>query len=255
MTHNLTKSLFIMLVMIVLLVAAPSLAGEKTISMFVPDTHWPPYFIDETKESGGSILVEVLKAVSSPMGYAIKTETLPNKRGWMMLEQGDVDVHAKAKEWVCEPDKFLWTDPFMQSEDVLLWLASNFTKYENPTQLYGKKIAAIKNFVYPSLENHFGPDKIQRIDVLTPYAMFQLLEQNRVDAALVNRVETQWSLRNNPELKAALFHIDDIAIDSADYRYVFTKSDKWKPFIAEFNRRLRIMKKDGSLNKILSRYR
>ncbi len=87
------------LILVMSCMTCPVMAGEKPIVMFVPDTQWPPYYVDESSDSGGSILIEVLKAVAEPMGYTIQTKTLPNKRGWFMLENGEVDAHAKAKEW------------------------------------------------------------------------------------------------------------------------------------------------------------
>jgi len=243
------------LILVMSCMTCPVMAGEKPIVMFVPDTQWPPYYVDESSDSGGSILIEILKAVAEPMGYTIQTKTLPNKRGWFMLENGEVDVHAKAKEWVSNPDDFLWTDPFMQSEDVLLLPASSTLKYTGPKSLYGKRIAGIKDFAYPNLENDFAAGNIKRIDVLTPYDMFNLLRKGRADAALVNRVETLWTFRNNPKLKAKRFRLDKNNVDTAGYRYVFTKSDKWKVFIKTFNQRLATMKKNGELEKILSKYR
>ncbi|WP_394699588.1 substrate-binding periplasmic protein [uncultured Pseudodesulfovibrio sp.] len=201
-------SLFTTLIFVMSCMTCPAMAEEKTISMFVPDTKWPPYYVDEISNSGGSILTEILKAVAEPMGYTIKTRTLPNKRGWLMLENGEVDVHAKAKEWVDNPDDFLWTDPFMQSEDVLLLPASSTLKYTGPKSLYGKRIAAIKDFAYPKLEKDFAAGNIKRIDVLTPYDMFNLLIKGRADAALVNRVETLWTFRNNPRFKTKRLRLD-----------------------------------------------
>jgi len=230
-------------------------AAETAITMFVPDTDWPPYLIDDPEYPGGGVFVEILRAAAEPLGYTVKTLRLPNQRGWMMLENGTIDVHAKALEWVPNANDFLWTDPFMQSEDVLLYPANAPLKHSSPLDLYGKSVAAIKGFIYPVLEPHFGPDKIQRIDVASPYAMLELLALGRADAALVNRAETQWLLRNKPELKPERFVLDKTPCDSASYRFAFTKKGHWQPFIKKFNETLKAMREDGRLTAILNKYR
>jgi len=230
-------------------------AKDKTIVMFVPDTDWPPYFINDPKSPCCGVLVEVLKAAAEPMGYTVKARKYPNKRGWALLEDGDVDVHVKAKEWVKNPDRFLWTAPFMESEDILLYSANSTLEYTSPKALYGKTVAAMEGFVYPVLEAHFGPGKIIRVDATSPYTMLDLLDHGRVDAALVNKSETQWLFRNRPNLKPERFRMDKTSCDKAWYRYVFTKESNWQPFIKEFNKTLKAMKKDGRLKAIMDQYR
>jgi len=230
-------------------------SSDRTIVMFLPDTDWPPYLISAPNQPNKGVLVEVLTAVAAPLGYTIQVERLPNKRGWLLLNAGDVNVHPKAKEWVKNPERYSWTDPFMMSEDVLLYPASSDFKYTNPEGLYGKTVAAINGFIYPVLEEHFASGKIRRVDVASPYAMLDLLDLGRVDAALVNRSETQWLFRNRPELKPERFRMDDAPFDSAGYRYAFTKAEDWQPFIDEFNKALKAMKKNGKLKAILDQYR
>jgi len=232
-----------------------ALAKEKTIVMFVPDTDWPPYLINDPKYTGGGVLVEVLKVVAEPMGYTVKVRRYPNKRGWKLLEDGDIDVHVKAKEWVKNPDKYLWTAPFMVSEDILLYSANSTLEYTSPEALYGKTVAAMEGFVYPVLEAHFGPGKINRVNATSPFTMLDLLDHGRVDAALVNKSETQWLFRNRSDIKPDRFRMDKIPCDKAWYRYVFTKDSKWHPFINEFNKTLKAMKKDGRLKAIMDQYR
>nr|WP_321513704.1 transporter substrate-binding domain-containing protein [uncultured Pseudodesulfovibrio sp.] len=230
-------------------------AADKTITMFIPDTNWPPYIMDDPYLPDGGVFVEVLRAVAEPLDYKIKVMRLPNRRGWMMLEHGKIDVHPKAMKWVPNATDFLWTDPFMQSEDVLIYAAETPLKYTSPKDLYGKSVATIKDFAYPVLEPHFGPNKIRRVRSVSPYSMLGLLAIGRVDAAVVNRAETQWLMRTKPELSPERFVLDETPCDSADYRFAFTKKGNWEPFIQKFNTVLNAMKQDGRLEAILNKYR
>lgn len=230
-------------------------ADDKTIIMFIPDTDWPPYLINDPRYPGGGVLLEVMRAVVTPLGYEVKTCRLPNKRGWELLNCREVDAHAKAKEWVKYPDNYQWTAPFMLHEGVLLYRSNNNLEYTKPEALYGKTLVGIKGFIYPTLEPHFGPGKIHRIDVSNPFAMLELLNLGRVDAAMVNKNETLWLFKNRPDLNPERFRLDSKPFGSAGYRYVFNNDKRWAPFIEKFNARLDEMKRNGDLDKILDQYR
>lgn len=241
------------------LLLLPFIAGDcradarQRVVMFIPDTDWPPYAISDPDHPRGGVLQAVFRAVAEPMGCEVEVRRLPDKRGWLQLEQGEVDVHAKAMEWVRNPDDYLWTDPFMPSETAFLYLDDCDMVSAQPTDLYGRSVAAIRGFIYPELEEHFGQGRIERVDVTSPFTMLELLELGRVDAALVNGAETRWLMRTDPRL--AGFRLDPRPCGLALYRFVFTRDDKWKPFIKEFNRRLKQMREDGSLDALLDEYR
>jgi len=232
-----------------------AIAQDKAITMFIPDTDWPPYLMDDPQYPGGGVLKEIFTTIAEPMGYTVRMKRLPNKRGWLLLEKGEVDVHAKAKVWIETPDKYLWTDSFMYNEDCLLYRANSNQHYTTPKALYGKKILAIEGFVYPVFEPYFEEGKIIRMDVTDPYAMLEMLSMGRADAALVNKNETLWLFRNKPDMHPERFRMDPTSHSTAEYRYVFTHDYKWVPFIREFNQRLKAMKQDGRLKKILDQYR
>jgi len=249
--------LFALLATLALLLA-PVLGGvchaeQRRVVMFIPDTDWPPYVISDPTHPEGGVLQAVFRAVAEPMGYEVEVRRLPDRRGWLQLEQGEVDVHAKAMEWVRNPDDYLWTDPFLPSETVFLYREDSDIVSATPADLHGRAVAAIKGFIYPELEAHFGPGRIERVDVASPFTMLDLLALGRVDAALVNGAETRWLMRTDPRLDG--FRLDPCSCGHADYRFVFTRDDKWKPFIEEFNRRLARMRKDGSLDALLDEYR
>lgn len=235
--------------------AASTASDKSDLILFVSSTDLPPYFINDSGHPASGILPDVLRAVAGPLGYTFKIEVLPNKRGWEMLKRGEMDVHVFAREWADQPDRFLWTDPFLDNEDVLLCSAKREFGYTRPEDLYGRAVAAMKGFVYPALEPHFGPDKITRVDTSSPDNMFKLLLLDRVDAALVNRAETQWIFRNRPDIRPELFRMAKNPFDRAWYRFVFPRGHGWESVIRQFDQRIETMKRDGSLEAILDQYR
>jgi polar amino acid transport system substrate-binding protein len=236
-------------------VAAPTETGKTGMVMFIAHADVPPYYIEGSEEQGNGILMDVLRAVTGPLDRTVTFMRLPDKRGWFMLAHGGVDVYATAKDWIENPDRFLWTDPFMDNDDVLVYRAGSPQIYSGPESLYGKTVACIRGFVYPALEGQFGPGRITRIDATSPEAMLELLVRGRADAVLVNHTEIRWILRTNKALEPHRFRIDPKPVGRALFRFLFPKDRGWEPMVDQFNRRLRSMRKDGSLKAILDRYK
>jgi len=234
---------------------APRAAENRELILFLPDTDWPPFITQDPDQAEGGVFGELIRAIVEPMGYTVKIQFLPERRGWEMLDDGLVDVHVKAKEWVTDPDKYLWSDPFLLNEDVLLYSAARPLEYTTPEALYGTSVATIRGFFYPRFEPHFGPGKITRVDVATPYAMLDLLERNRVAAALVNRAETEWMLHHSPSIDPSRFRLDRHDFDRAQYRFLFSPKGDWQPLIDRIDKSLNAMRHDGRLKAILNKYR
>lgn len=229
--------------------------ARNRLVLFIAHADVPPYYIDALGQPGGGILPDMLRAVIAPMDMDLTILRLPDKRGWAMLRNGEVDVYASAREWAPNPEGFLWTEPFMPSEDVLLYRADSTLAYNRPEDLYGKNVAGIKGFVYPALESHFGTGHIERIDATTPDALLQLLTLGRADAILINRTEIGWMFRNRKDLNPAQFRMDPTPVDRAWIRFVFSANQGWEPVAERFNARIRVMRKNGAIENVLNRYR
>ena len=104
-------------------ISAPRAEAERygTITLSVPPQGWPPYVIqNESDEKPEGILADVLREIALAEGYELRLVFYPEKRGHMLLQEGRVDVIPKAMEWVEDPSTFLWTDPVIDSADVVV---------------------------------------------------------------------------------------------------------------------------------------
>ena len=238
-----------------LVCCSESMAHARGLVLFMPDEDWPPYQMNDPSFQSEGVILDVLREMIKPFGLSLGIEALPKRRGWDMLTHGEVDIHASAREWVEEPDRFLWTEPFLLNEDVLLFKAGKTIPYVSPDSLKGCSVAAMDDFVYPVLEPSFREGTIKRVDCESPYSMLEMLDRGRVDAALVNRGETLWLFRNHPELHPERFAMDKTPFDSAWYRFILPRERGWEKYIGLFNQRLKAMKRDGTLKAILDRYR
>lgn len=232
-------------------------AGEPgTITLSSPFKGWPPYVLrDQSGQGRNGILADVLRDVCRAEGYEFKLVFYPEKRGHMMLQEGLVDAVPKAMEWVEDPSAYAWTDPVVDSPDVVASRQTNPIQFTSPRDLAGLNVGLIFSFRYPRL------DPLIRQGVITPHRadnsqnLLRMLNHGRLDCIVINPLVARWHLRHQADLSPDDFVFSDTQLDSAPCRFAFTPGKRWQPFIARFNKRLADMKKDGRLDAIVARYR
>ena len=101
------------------------------------------------------------------------------------------------------------------------------------------------------LEPQFEAKAIKRVDVTSEPSMLAMLKLGRLDAVLINELSALWIIRN--EGWADTFVYARTEVQSYQYRMMFSK--KWQAFVPVFNRELAAMKQDGSLERLLQKYR
>ena len=229
-------------------------AAEKTIQLGVPPHGWPPYIIVRQDQISG-IAVDIVRDIVTRRGFAIKTQHYPEKRAHKMVEQGKVDAWPDAKEWSETPERFLWTDPMVESEDRLIYRENTPVVFNRIEDLFGKTIGTHLGYYYPRLERHFENGSIVRADTHGEPAMLKMLFLGRTDAAVINKLVALWVIRSEQDLQQSDFTFSKQIVDRAGYRIMFTRKHEWATFIKDFNTDLEAMKRDGRLDQILSRYR
>jgi len=96
-----------------------------------------------------------------------------------MLEQGMIDAWPDAKEWSATPERFLWTDPMVESEDRLIFRENSPMAFNRIEDLFGKAIGTHLGYRYPRLERHFENGSIVREDTHGEAAMLKILSRYR----------------------------------------------------------------------------
>ena len=242
-----------MAVSAVLIPAAHATPENKEIIVGFNNVAWPPYLIEEANGKIQGIMIDVMKAIASKHGYSIKIKALPEKRAIRGMTRGDIDAYSKAKEWVKNPKAYLWTDPVVDSTDVLIFPKDRPVDFETPDDLKGKKIGAILGYRYPLLEPYFADGRIKRDDVKKDSLMLGKLLRGRDDAAIINKFVALWVIRQYPEFKGK-FAFSEKPVGTAGCGFMFTAKRNWGPFIDIFNNELAAMKGDGRLDAIVQRY-
>lgn len=226
--------------------------AQKVMRLNVAPGGLPPYFIIHKGQDPGGLVVELLRGIAAKAGYTVQVMEIPRNRVESMIQHDELDVSARAREWTAaNPDEFLFTDPMLTYRDLVYSSLKEPLAYSAPDSLYGKRVGAVLGYVYPPLESSFKKKEILRVDVPNEKSLLAMLKLGRLDAAVVNEFTALWLIRN--EGWSDDFTHGATEVESYPYRLMFGK--KWLAFVQQFNHELAAMKKDGSLERLIQKYR
>jgi len=237
--------------MLLLLTKTTTLASQEILINIGPNG-FPPFMIKEEGKPPSGIMLEVLQKIASKYNYIVRAVEVPKKREVLQTESGEINANPIAKEWVPNPENYEFTDVIIEVRDVLFSSISHPLKYDEIEDLFGKIIGTHLGYKYPMLDFHFEDNIIQRSDNNSEKSMLAMVLMMRTDAAIVNEIVGKWLIKKKPDWHGK-FNISKKDVGGFGYRIMFNKS--WKPFVTKFNQELSAMKKNGELERIISKYR
>ncbi len=200
-------------------------------------------------------MIDVIREITTTLGYGLELDILPEKRSLMQLAEGKIHVHAKAKEWVEDPTMFLWSDPVITSVDIIVSSPKTPIQFNTVHELARRSIGTVYGFSYPALDQAFASDTIHHHTAKDTKSILRMVQRGHIDGAATNRHVAEWIISNQDDMKADEFVFSTTTIGSAPYRFAFNNEPKWEIFLTCFNRELAAMKSDGRLQAILERYK
>lgn len=227
-----------------------SLYSAPLINLNVGLHDWPPYIISNSEDYRG-IMVEVFEAITKDLHYQVKIHHHSTQRGLRILTTGEIDATPRAMEWVDHPENYQWSDPVVDSQDVIILRQD--TKVRSLEQLHQKVLCTVIGYTYPQLNPLFANKTLVRADARDTEAMLSTLQRQHCDGAVTNIHVFNWHRKTRPEMTKDLV-ASSIVVGTAPYRFQFNQDKKWTDFIKRFNQRLKEMKARGELDKIINRY-
>ncbi len=195
---------------------------------------------------------DVVTEIAKRLDYKVIPEKIPRKRVDQMLLEGYIDGTTRAKEWTANPDEFAFTDPVVDIEEVLFVPKDSDLQFEVPEDLFSRTLVTHLGYHYPALEPHLESGKIQRFDVSRDKDMFKyVLHGEDMHAAIADRLVGKWILLN----EGLQDEFRTIPKKLSEYGFRLMLRKDWADFAESFNSELEVMRENGELDEILSRYR
>ncbi|HLO93023.1 MAG TPA: hypothetical protein VK195_01795, partial [Burkholderiaceae bacterium] len=175
------------------LAGGPAVATETTERAVLPVLSYYDYPPFSTGPGQGltQSLLALLQRRAGPLLPPLQEELLPRRRvaalvgrsGWKGL------VPWVSPAWFQDPDRhrFVWTEPLMQDEDLVISLKSRPVDYQGPASLKGITLGGVFGHVYPETEALVKAGELQRLDSFSQEASLRMLMMGRVQAIFISR--------------------------------------------------------------------
>lgn len=212
---------------------------------------WEPYEMLVDGQPRG-VALDILAAVL-PSDVSMQVEPLPDPRR-LLLSSDKVYARLEAREWLPPEVDLPMSDPVVSLSDVLLSPADSPVEFNGAKSLAGLTIGCIKGYAYPALDELFGKELATRYDVNSVPVLLRMVKEGRVDAAVVDRLNSRWKIRAEDDLSFNDFHVAPRPVESVDLVFVFSRVPGWENNVERINKGIDRCRRSGALKTILSRY-
>lgn len=226
--------------------------GKNTLRLNVSPQGYPPFLIVQQDGSFSGIVWDIFSAIASRQGYVVEGLEIPRKRVDDFILSGHIDATPRAIEWTAEPERFLFTEPLLQVEEVFFMREGTEFEFTGPESLIGKNVVTHLGYKYPTLKPVFASGKAERFDVQNERDMLRyLIDGRQYDLGIAVLQVGLWHIRQE-QWQDKLDYAPQ-PLSSQGYRLMFAKERG--EFVQLFNRELEAMKANGEWDEILNRYR
>jgi polar amino acid transport system substrate-binding protein len=239
---------FVLLAVIATMVSSGAHAAQELRLMANTS---PPYADVSLPDQG--LALELVKHVFSHTDYQ-PTIDIEN---WSRAVEGTrVGVYdALASVWYSKDREkdLLFSEPYLRSELLILKLRSNRGVYTNLQQLQGSRIGVRTDYAYPVDFSAIPNVQLVQEDQLVPNLLNLL--NGKVDFVVADQRTAAMQLHAYLGDQITKFAVVDIDLPPVERHVAASRS--WpgaEKMIAEFNRALAEVKKDGSLEAIIKKW-
>lgn len=171
--------------------AAPSAPAAGVDSLPVLSYYdYPPFF---TGPGHGLTqdLLHLLQARAGPRLPPLPLELMPRRRVAAMVARSNWRglVPWVSPVWFQDTarHRFVWSEPLMNDEDLVLSLKSHPVDYQGPASLAGLTLGGVFGHVYPETEAMVTAGTLQRLDSFSQEASLRMLLMGRVEVVFISR--------------------------------------------------------------------
>jgi len=227
-------------------------AQDARTSLLVAINGAPPYRIVVREGNStlfGGLYVEIIREAADRAGLSLRFEEVPFIRGLKMMETGQADLMLGPNKTEDRAEYMDYLNVTLPREPKVFYLRPGIGDINSYESIIGKQIGVLPGAVYFP---EFDADNTVRRVLVPSYASgLEMTQRGRIDAVIM------------PELLGAyLMRIKDIRLTKSSYtnpgRPSYVVFSKKSPLLAlkdTLERALESMHADGTMDRIIARYR
>jgi polar amino acid transport system substrate-binding protein len=227
------------------------ISSAETFRVMIHTGSFPPYFFKEGDSRTGTIH-DIFTAITQETGDSVEYIRVPFKRALRQFDSGKIDIEPMTNPtWrQLSSVQGIYSIPFTVSEEVILFRQDKYIAVHSPEDLLGKTVGVIKGYYYPAYEPYFTDGRINPNRLDSENKLIQLLLAERLDQALINKDFALYQIKKQ-HLTNQLVVSEFNSVIEQMIRFHPTK----KSALPRFNKAIKKLLKDGSIERIYDRYR
>jgi len=230
-----------------LMLALGAAQGALPVMTFIaPANHMMPFADFHDGEMTGGLLKDIGDELAHRMGYTARFHTVPGKRVAIALTQGEADgVCFVMPGWI--DGTFKWTRPTIPGAGVVV-AHTGAPLIKSLHALADERVGTVLGYRYPELDELLH-NTLRRDDAPSVQHSIAKLVAGRSRYAIVDQMTIEYYLKMNP---ATPLRVDLVYLKyKASCAFSVTSPVRF----SEVERVLAGMVEDGTIERILARYR
>lgn len=242
------------LLTVVACVALTAMADARTLSLV--EDPWPPFTFGKAgAPPTGGYAVEFAEAIFGRLGVEFEITLFPWKRCLHMVEHGISDGLLLATRNVERETWLSYTDPIMESRDLVWYRA------DRPSPIEWTELKDFKPYVigrsagfnygdaFNAAEARYGFNIEENVNDLLN---FKKLAAGRIDIFICNEIAAKYIFESHPELQG-LFAASEKPLKTVTLYMGFSRKSGADAIVPEVNKAISELKAEGVFNAILSK--
>ena len=235
------------LILIVMILLGTHMAQGETFRVGFYNA--PPLMI-QAQNSG--IYHDILTAISNRTNHHFEISYFPITRLQRLFELEKLDLEPGINPLWRKSSKEpgLYSIPFATLDQVLLFRPGQQIEVSGPEDLKGRRIGAIRGYIYPGFMEGFKQGTYQRLDVTDEPQLLSLLEKGRVNQVFIDRVVLDYWKKFKPEARTY-----EVSPTLAGLEIMMRIHPSHAAHLAGMNKALSGLIKEGVIEEIFLRYK
>ncbi|GGY69761.1 amino acid ABC transporter substrate-binding protein [Cellvibrio zantedeschiae] len=228
--------------------ALPSLSFGQTQLVLGAEDSWPPY----SDKNGEGISTNIIKAAFAKVGITTKIQVRNYARVLQDVKAGLLDAgYNVTRQQNTEQEFIFGKEPILQAKAYWYFASKTKTKFKTPSALPdGFRVGCIIDYEYGDTYEH-ERQRFKEVKVPRQVQLIRMLQQGRIDAALMFEEEANQTLKDmglqQDAIQKGMFnHTSDI------YLAFSRKNPQSEENAKKLDQGIKILKETGEYQQLLN---
>ena len=234
-----------------LLTSLSATCSAETLKVILYTGGNPPYTIISNGKVSG-IFKDLFAGLEEYTSHKFQLTPLPVARALKEFDFGNVDIEPGVNEKWRQHTKVkgVFSVPYEQSTEVLVYKPKNRIKINSPEDLYGKSIGIVRGYSYPRFDQAFLQSQIIKVENVSEHNLLQQLMLDRLTHVFIGYRTVLFYQQQDARYRQ--LEIGDIVSQVAVKLRLHPSKSYLLP---EINKALEAMIAEGKIKAIYNKYR